>query len=223
MVAHGIIVACSDDPLIGDLMHPRRKEYPSDFVAYFRKKFLRTLPMASHHHIVTYEMNDGRENITGYAEWHRRRAGDKEPHADTTARGEQSARNVASKDSRANSLADTSDNRAANPAYADVLERASVFTQGYWMGARAETWYLDLLMVDPSHQRKGLGRRMVLYGVDRADEEGVCASVIGSEAGDGLYASCGFQTVGRMQEGEGNPLRDVPGGRIFFREPQTTK
>ena len=124
------------------------------------------------------------------------------------------------KDARTDSLADTSENRAADPVYADVLERAGVFTQGYWTGARAETWYLDLLMVDPSHQRKGFGRRLVQYGVDLADLEGVCASVIGSEAGDGLYASCGFQAVGRMQEGEGNPLRDVPGGRIFFREPR---
>jgi len=74
-------------------------------------------------------------------------------------------------------------------------------------------------MVDPPHQRKGLGRKLVLYGVDLADEEGVCASMIASEAGDALYASCGFKAVGRMQEGEGNPLRDAPGGRIFFRDP----
>jgi len=74
-------------------------------------------------------------------------------------------------------------------------------------------------MVDPTHQRKGIGRKLVGYGVDLADRDHVCASVIGSEAGDKLYASCGFEAVGRMQEGEGNPLRDVPGGRIFFREP----
>ena len=43
--------------------------------------------------------------------------------------------------------------------------------------------------------------------------------MIASEAGDGLYASCGFKAVGWMQEGEGNPLRGVPGGRIFFRDP----
>lgn len=101
-----------------------------------------------------------------------------------------------------------------------MFERASVFTEHYWTGARAETWYLDLLMVDPSHQRKGLGRKLVRYGLELADEEGVCASVIGSEAGDGLYTSCGFEAVGRMQEGEGNPLKNVPGGRILFREPK---
>ena len=100
-----------------------------------------------------------------------------------------------------------------------MLARATVFTQGYWTGRRAETWYLDLLMVDPDYQRRGFGRKLVGYGVTLADEEGVCASLIASEVGDALYASCGFEPVGRMQEGEGNPLKDVPGGRIFFREP----
>jgi GNAT superfamily N-acetyltransferase len=116
-------------------------------------------------------------------------------------------------------LAETTKNRAANPAYAEAFERASIFTEGYWTGARAETWYLEFLIVDPLHQRKGLGRKLVRYGLELADKEGVCASVIASEAGDGLYVSCGFVAVGWMQEGEGNPLRDIPGGRILFREP----
>jgi GNAT superfamily N-acetyltransferase len=117
-------------------------------------------------------------------------------------------------------LAETTKNRAANPAYAEAFERASIFTEGYWTGARAETWYLEFLIVDPLHQRKGLGRKLVRYGLELADEEGVCASVIASEAGDGLYVSCGFVAVGWMQEGEGNPLRDIPHhGRILFREP----
>lgn len=74
-------------------------------------------------------------------------------------------------------------------------------------------------MVDPSHQRKGLGRQLVRYGQALADQDGVSASLIASEAGDLLYVSCGFQAVGRMQEGEGNPLRNAPGGRILFYEP----
>ena len=74
-------------------------------------------------------------------------------------------------------------------------------------------------MVDPAHQRKGYGRELVLYGLKLATEDGICASLIASEAGDGLYVSCGFKPVGWMQEGEGNPLKGVPGGRILFRDP----
>ena len=60
------------------MMHPWRNEYPDDFVEYFRRRFLKTLPLVSHHHIVTCEINGGLESITGYAEWARHRAGDKE-------------------------------------------------------------------------------------------------------------------------------------------------
>jgi hypothetical protein len=86
--ADGQTAACLDDPLLGDFMHPHRKDYPSDFVAYFRKRLLRTLADVSHHHVVTCEVDEGREVITGYAEWHRRRAGDKKPAADATTPGE---------------------------------------------------------------------------------------------------------------------------------------
>lgn len=78
---------------------------------------------------------------------------------------------------------------------------------------------LDLLLVDPAHQRKGLGRKLVFYGLDLADEEGVLASVVGSAVGDKLYVSCGFEPVGNIGDGEGNPLRGLPGGRVMFREP----
>ena len=57
-------------------MHPRRKEYPSDYIAYFRKRFLQTLPIASHYHIVTFDVVGSREVITGYAMWIRRHADD---------------------------------------------------------------------------------------------------------------------------------------------------
>ena len=78
---------------------------------------------------------------------------------------------------------------------------------------------LDLLLVDPAHQRKGLGRKLVFYGLDLAHKEGVCASVVGSAVGDKLYVSCGFEPVGNIGDGEGNPLRGIPGGRVMFREP----
>ena len=73
-------------------------------------------------------------------------------------------------------------------------------------------------MVDPNHQRKGAGRELVRHGLSLAAKEGICASLIASEAGDGLYVSCGFTPVGWMQEGEGNPLHGVPGGRILFND-----
>lgn len=101
---------------------------------------------------------------------------------------------------------------------ADVLERAEPFTKHYWCGPRSQTWLLDFLMVDPKYQRKGFGRDLVRFGVELAAKDGICASLIASEIGEALYMSCGFEPVGYIQEGEGNPLRGLPGGRIMFCE-----
>lgn len=109
-------------------------------------------------------------------------------------------------------------NRASDPAMVDVFERGAPFTKHYWSGLRSETWYLDLLATDPSYQRKGFGRDLVMWGVQTAKEENICASVVASEKGEGLYTSCGFKPIGWAGEGEGNPLRDLPGGRILFRD-----
>ncbi|KAM0721383.1 hypothetical protein Q7P37_002307 [Cladosporium fusiforme] len=131
--------ACAEDPLLGDLMHPHRDQYPEDFVEYFRKRLAEHFYESAHHHLITFETQGAAEVITGYADWLRHDEGDGEDRASTTK-------------------TDTLENRAADPEKADVVERAEEFTKHYWTGARAKTWFLDLLVVDPEHQRKGCGR-----------------------------------------------------------------
>lgn len=104
---------------------------------------------------------------------------------------------------------------------ADVIERAEQFTKHYWTDSRAQTWLLDFLMVDPQHQRKGFGRELVSFGLELAARDGICASLIASKTGEALYLSCGFEGVGYVQEGEGNPLAGLPGGRIMFWEDKS--
>jgi hypothetical protein len=58
------------------LLHPYRKEYPEDFLAYFQRRFLKKIGNPKSHHVVAVEVKDGQESITGYAEWVRRHAGD---------------------------------------------------------------------------------------------------------------------------------------------------
>lgn len=83
----GITAACSDDPLLGDLLHPYRKEYPEDFVAYFRRRFVRNFGNASSHHIVAIEVRDGLDTITGYGDWARRHAGDEGTLSESSTAG----------------------------------------------------------------------------------------------------------------------------------------
>lgn len=73
--------------------------------------------------------------------------------------------------------------------------------------------YLAILCVHPSHQRRGVGRAMVRYGIERARDGGMKAvSVYGSPMGRRLYASLGFERVGsfRVQvDGEGEFVDEV--------------
>lgn len=50
----------------------------------------------------------------------------------------------------------------------------------------------------PEYQRKGLGSRLVKWGVDRADELGLSAYTEASEQGLNLYLRYGFKEVDRV-------------------------
>ena len=56
--------------------------------------------------------------------------------------------------------------------------------------------------------------------MDQAERERVSASVIAADGKERFYQLCGFDVgpVGRSGEGENNPLADVPGGLVFFKD-----
>lgn len=110
-------------------------------------------------------------------------------------------------------------NRAADPKNEDILERGIPFFAPVWSGHRSESWLLEMLAVDPDYQGQGCGRALVQWGLDLAEKEGVCASVISADGKEGFYRKCGFDVQeGHGGQGEGNPLKDVAGGLIFWKE-----
>lgn len=112
-------------------------------------------------------------------------------------------------------------NRACDPVKESLIELGAPFIQSAWTGDRAESWYLEFLAVDPGSQGKGVGKVLVQWGLDQAEREGVCASVISAEGKDGFYMKCGFDVVdGYAGMGEGNPLGGVPGGNMLWRMPK---
>lgn len=50
--------------------------------------------------------------------------------------------------------------------------------------------------MDPAHQRKGVGKLLTRWGVDRAVEEHKSIHFLSSPAGAQLYRAMGFEEVG---------------------------
>ncbi|TGJ85926.1 hypothetical protein E0Z10_g2800 [Xylaria hypoxylon] len=55
---------------------------------------------------------------------------------------------------------------------------------------------LRLLHVDPKHQRRGVGKMLVMWGVEEAKKLGLPVFLQSSEDGHSLYLSCGFRDIG---------------------------
>lgn len=109
-------------------------------------------------------------------------------------------------------------NRAANLHYLPILDDGHPFVEHFWSGPRAECWFLETLAVSPEYGGLGHGRALVKWGLERAAEEGVCASVVSAPGKERFYENCGFHLQeGRAGQGEGNPATHIPGGLIFWK------
>ncbi|KAH7028871.1 acyl-CoA N-acyltransferase [Microdochium trichocladiopsis] len=89
------------------------------------------------------------------------------------------------------------------PAGADSQLCQSTF--GEWarahhriMGDRPH-WYLEMLATDPAHQGRGAGSRLLRYGCEQADRDGVEAYLEASPGGARMYHRHGFEEVGRHE------------------------
>ena len=63
----------------------------------------------------------------------------------------------------------------------------------------ARCMYIMSIAVDPTYTNRGVGRALVKYGTDLADEVGVFCWVHSSPAGTRLFESCEFREVGRLE------------------------
>ncbi|KAF5021468.1 hypothetical protein F66182_6489 [Fusarium sp. NRRL 66182] len=73
----------------------------------------------------------------------------------------------------------------------------------------AERWRLCWLAVSPKCQRTGIGRRLVQWGLDRCDEEGVPAVLESSIPAQPVYEKMGFHEIGRMPFNKGKSSQAV--------------
>jgi GNAT superfamily N-acetyltransferase len=113
-------------------------------------------------------------------------------------------------------------NRAADPKNEDIIERSYPYFEHIWSGKRAESWYLAALAVHPNFHGTGVGKKLAQWGIEQAQAEGVCASLVAAYGTDEFYKKCGFdEQYGRAGEAEGNPLADVAGSNMYWYWPRT--
>lgn len=85
----------------------------------------------------------------------------------------------------------------------DRLAAFSAATEYRFYGALPRFWHLAALGVDPAAQRRGVGSRLVGWGLERAGREGLPATLEASARGRRLYAKCGFAVLERAPITEG--------------------
>jgi GNAT superfamily N-acetyltransferase len=214
-----IAVVCTkaffEESLFGDLMHPYRHQYPDDVQIFWHDRTRVVFQEPRSIVIVATTIEAEREKIVGMATWQRQ--GD-DPGAQKVIQA------------WINPGADafvplpSTNNRAMDVAKRTILEDSSPYFKHHWEGTtngipRAQNWYLQLCAIDPAYQKRGFGQELVAWGLDRAREENVHASVAASYKNEPFYLRCGFdEIVGNCSEGEENPLRiaKIKGGDILF-------
>ncbi|EON66771.1 hypothetical protein W97_06019 [Coniosporium apollinis CBS 100218] len=209
--------AFHDDELFGDMIHPLRDQYPEDFVHFFARRNRENWWDYAHEIWVATVIENGKEKIAGMGEWERMGRAN-----EGWGIGWWDPRQLLKPaQHHLNTLSGRIwPNRAAKELRLEnAFVEAHPFFHHHWSGARADSWYLDLLAIHPAYQGRGLGKELVAYGMRRAKRDGVCCSVVASRIGEKFYLTCGFDTpVGWATEGEGNPLKGAAGGRILFRD-----
>jgi GNAT superfamily N-acetyltransferase len=198
-----------NEDLFGRVIHPHRDEFPDD-VEVFWHEWVRDDWSDSRNKVIVAVTSDDnhQERVIGLAVWQRQGedAGAQRTKSEWVDPGTWPA-------------LDSTENRALDPSKKTILQESAPHTKHYWAGANATNWYLSLCCVDPDVKGQGAGRLLVQWGLDRARNEGVRASVIASDGSDAFYLKCGFdEVVGNANEGAENPLRkeDVRGGNILF-------
>ncbi|RSL79627.1 hypothetical protein CEP52_017498 [Fusarium oligoseptatum] len=58
---------------------------------------------------------------------------------------------------------------------------------------------MEMVVVHPAYWKRGHGRRLVRWGIDLAEIDGVCQGVIAAEMGKSLYLSLGYEELEDLQ------------------------
>lgn len=217
-----------DDVSLGNLMHPHRNEYRAGMELWFlRGTRVSFWDYRGTWLVVVLEI-DHKEIVDGCAHWCRMGNGGKDrdlwwidPCRRTSAflhiiqkltstRLGNLLLPLSSEAMKVHSL--IWPNRACNPKQLDVIERSLPFVSHLWSGERTECWNLEALGVHPSYQSRSIGRLLAGWGLKRAEQVRVYASVTVAPGKDRFYQQGGSEILdGIFGEDEGNSLAHCDG------------
>ncbi|KAH7351398.1 acyl-CoA N-acyltransferase [Pyrenochaeta sp. MPI-SDFR-AT-0127] len=203
-----------DEALFGPVIHPHRHQYPEDVIIFWRESIRSNWKNPRNRIFVATTTEDQEEKIVGIATWQRQ--GDDEG-------AKRVEREWVDVGSDAFPPLPSTINRAIDPSKRTILQDSFPYYSHHWHGSRSNNWYLTLCGIHPDYQGQGFGRELVTWGLSKAREENVHASVASSLGNDDFYLRCGFdEVVGNCTEGEGNPLgiAQVAGGNLLFMWPR---
>ncbi|QDS70901.1 hypothetical protein FKW77_006302 [Venturia effusa] len=205
-IIHLLTQAFWNEDAVGRFLHPHRHRFPDDVSKYWRRGLRETWWERGREHVVVV---DGEGVVVGYAGWVF--VGDPKPiPIIQTIISTLFTFYAKIQNHLSNAL---SPNRAANPEHLTAMARAKPFYQHKLPAA--PRYDLETLAVHPSHQGKGYGSLLVQWGVDRAIEERVPATVISADGTEKFYGRWFGRSVGKVTGGVGNPLEGIRGGVIL--------
>ena len=197
-----------DDDVFGRFMHPKRHEYPEDWLRYWTKE-IRT-------HVVdpsglTYVRTDAEGLVKGCCVMTRLGEGGQK-RAAAESLSERVQANAADKWDDL-----TWTDRSADPKALEIFDKNWEDIKHHFAGPREEAWMIGMFCVAPDAQKEGYGRLLIRNAIElcKSEAPAVPLCVIASEIGDAFYEKMGFREVGRANVGD---MSCVVGGSIKFYE-----
>ncbi|KAK2601384.1 hypothetical protein N8I77_010839 [Diaporthe amygdali] len=164
--------------------HLRVNPGDADEIEFSVKNMARTFDNKSRHYVVAVDEQD---TIMGWAEW---TSGD-EPVVEMTP--EEREKKRAEGISR---LPRSFDLQAAERLGREADELSKSLKEALGEEHYQNSWSLNSVAVDPAHQRKGVGKLLTGWGLERAAEENKAVHFLSSPSGAQLYRAMGFEEVG---------------------------
>ena len=202
-----------DDDVFGRFMHPKRREFPEDWLQYWKTEIRSTILDPAGLCFVGVNTEDVVKACCLME-----KLGNVSPRlAGAIPKTNQSIGTTSTTDDS------TFNNRAADPQSLAIFEKNWNDIEYHFSGARGQAWVVERLCVHPDVQRSGgFGSDLILNAIElgKQEEPPVPVAVISSDVADRFYERYGFREVGRADVGA---MSVVKGGSLKFYEEHLRK